>query len=110
MNITTAQNATIIKYVEGTISSFLDTITAAYSSYQNNNLILDLTENNKTSITILKSFLPLIKTHSKAKKSLVLVVKEIDFNALPTNIIAVPSITEAHDIIELDEIQRDLGF
>ena len=110
MNITTAQNTTIIKDVESNIPAFLDKITAAYSSYKNNNLILDLTENDKISISILKSFLPLIKTHSKVKKSLVLVIKEIDFSALPNNIIAVPSIIEAHDIIELDEIQRDLGF
>jgi hypothetical protein len=48
--------------------------------------------------------------HSKGKKSFVIVAENIDFNALPKSLVVVPSILEAHDIIDMDEIERDLGF
>ena len=34
----------------------------------------------------------------------------IDFNAVPAQLSVVPSNLEAHDIIEMEEIERDLGF
>jgi hypothetical protein len=46
----------------------------------------------------------------KNKKSFVVVATAIDFNNVPTSITTVPSILEAHDIIEMEEIERDLGF
>ena len=35
---------------------------------------------------------------------------EIDFNKVPSALQIVPSVLEAHDIIEMEEIERDLGF
>ena len=55
-------------------------------------------------------FSDLSKTHKKLKKSFVIVADGIDFNAVPTKLIVVPSVLEAHDIIEMEEIERDLGF
>jgi hypothetical protein len=40
----------------------------------------------------------------------VLVADNVNFNAVPKNIILVPTLLEAHDIIEMEEIERDLGF
>jgi hypothetical protein len=58
----------------------------------------------------IKLFSNLSKTHKKGKKSFVLVASAIDFNAVPTQLTVVPSVQEAHDIIEMEEIERDLGF
>jgi hypothetical protein len=44
----------------------------------------------------------------KAKKSLLYF--RLDYNAVPDTLTVVPSILEAHDIIEMEEIERDLGF
>jgi len=44
------------------------------------------------------------------KKSLVLVAESVDFNAAPQSIIVVPTLLEAQNLIEMDEIERDLGF
>ena len=52
----------------------------------------------------------LTKLHKKGKKSLVLVTDTIDFNAVPVSVTVVPTLLEAHDIIEMEEIERDLGF
>ena len=63
-----------------------------------------LTEND------LKAFLPLVKLQKKAKKSFVIVASDLDFNAISDKLVVVPSLLEAHDIIEMEEIERDLGF
>ena len=57
-----------------------------------------------------KTFSELSKLHCKGKKSFVIVAENIDFNALPKSLVVVPSVLEAHDIIEMEEIERDLGF
>jgi hypothetical protein len=38
------------------------------------------------------------------------VVSDIDYNAVPDTLTVVPSLLEANDIIEMEEIERDLGF
>jgi len=58
----------------------------------------------------IKLFLEMAKIHKKEKKSLVLVAVDINFNDIPSKLTVVPTILEAHDIIEMEEIERDLGF
>jgi hypothetical protein len=54
--------------------------------------------------------LPLSKQHKKNKKSFIIVASDFDYNAVPTKLTVVPSVLEAHDIIDMEEIERDLGF
>ena len=61
-------------------------------------------------MSCLKQFSDLAKMHKKNKKSFVVVADDIDFNNVPTSINTVPSLLEAHDIIQMEEIERDLGF
>jgi hypothetical protein len=58
----------------------------------------------------IKLFLDLAKNHKKEKKSLVLVTDTINLNDVPNKLTVVPTLLEAHDIIEMEEIERDLGF
>jgi hypothetical protein len=46
----------------------------------------------------------------KGQKNLIIVISDLDYNAVPDTLTVVPSILEAHDIIEMEEIERDLGF
>ena len=99
-----------IKDTQGDIVSFLMKVTHEYKSFAKFNIILDISLHNNLTIKQINSFLPLSKIHKKAKKSFVLVANEIDFNAVPVNLTIVPTTLEAHDIIEMEEIERDLGF
>jgi hypothetical protein len=54
--------------------------------------------------------MPLSKIHKKAKKSFVIVTSDFDHNAVQDKLTVVRSLLEAHDIIEMEEIERDLGF
>jgi hypothetical protein len=43
-------------------------------------------------------------------QKIIIVISDLDYNAVPDTLTVVPSILEAHDIIEMEEIERDLGF
>lgn len=110
MKVERKGHTTTIKDTNGQTADFLMKVTHEHNSFKNDNLILDLTHDINLSLENVKSFSELIKLHSKGKKSIVLVAQNINFNSVPKNIILVPTILEAHDIIEMEEIERDLGF
>ncbi|NNT72923.1 ribonuclease Z [Flavobacterium sp. IMCC34852] len=110
MKVEQKGHTTIIKDTLGQTAEFLMKVTHEHNTYKNSNLILDLTHDKNLSLEDVKSFTELIKLHKKQKKSIVLVTDNVNFNAVPKSIILVPTILEAHDIIEMEEIERDLGF
>lgn len=81
-----------------------------YANFKNDNLILDFSTNINMELEEILLFSQKSKTHKKENKSFVIVCKNIDFNVLPPELMAVPTLQEAEDIIELEEIERDLGF
>ena len=110
MKIVAKGHTTVLIDTQGDCGLFLQKITSQSESYKNQNLILDLTHDKSTTIQSIKAFSDLSKLHCKKKKSFVIVAENIDFNTLPKSLVVVPSVLEAHDIIDMDEIERDLGF
>jgi hypothetical protein len=110
MKVEQKGHTTIIKDTQGDIQSFLEKLLHEQGSFKSQNLILDVTHDKNVALSDIILFSELVKTHSSNKKSIVIVASDIDFNAVPTQITVVPSIQEAHDIIEMEEIERDLGF
>ncbi|MFV7234913.1 MULTISPECIES: ribonuclease Z [Flavobacterium] len=105
------KNHTItIKDTQGDFTSFLMKVTHQYKTFEKHNLIIDLLFYKDLSTSNIKLFLPLSKQHKKSKKSFVIVASDFDYNAVPDKLTVVPSILEAHDIIEMEEIERELGF
>jgi len=100
----------ILKDTQGDLDSFRLKLTNEYKTFQKNNIIVDVRMYKTLSVKEIESFLPLSKTHKKAKKSFVVVTSEPDFNAVSGKLAVVRSLQEAHDIIEMEEIERDLGF
>ena len=90
--------------------SFVMKITHEYKSFKKYNILIDISNFKNLTIKDLNIFLPLIKQHSINKHSFVIVAFDIDFNKAFNKMNIVPTLQEAYDIIELEEIQRDLGF
>jgi hypothetical protein len=78
--------------------------------YKTSKIINDLSYHKDLTLKDIKLFSPLSNNIKKAKKSFVLVISDIDYNAVPDTLTVVPSLLEAKDIIEMEEIERDLGF
>lgn len=110
MKVEQKGHTTTIKDTESTFDAFLDKLTTQYNSYKSVNLIIDVTHDKSFDLSCLKKFSNLSKTHKKNKKSFVIVAENIDFNNVPSSLNIVPSLLEAQDIIEMEEIERDLGF
>lgn len=110
MKVDQKGHTTVIRDTQGDVLSFLEKVTHEHNSFKSQNLILDITHDKNVTLKEVKLFSDLSKLHKKVKKSFVLVANEIDFNAVPSRLVVVPSLQEAHDIIEMEEIERDLGF
>ena len=99
-----------IKDTQGDFNGFVEKVTQQFKTFEKQNIIIDLSLDSELTENDLKVFLPLVKLHKKAKKSFVIVASDLDFNAVSDKLVVVPSLLEAHDIIEMEEIERDLGF
>ena len=99
-----------IKDTQGDLVSFLMKVTHEYKTFEKHNMIIDLSMHKDLTVKAINSFLPLSKIHRKAKKSFVIVADGVDFNEVSDKLLLVPSMLEAHDMIDMEEIERDLGF
>lgn len=110
MKVEQKGHTTTIRNTQFNTADFYHKFNHEYASYKSQNLILDLSHDKTVTMNDVKLFLDLTKIHNKGKKSLILVTNTINLNDVPAKLIVVPSILEAHDIIEMEEIERDLGF
>ncbi|MFY8186642.1 MAG: ribonuclease Z [Flavobacterium sp.] len=95
---------------QSSMDELIEKITTQHVQFKNFNLIVDVSRATPIEAKTLKKFKTLQKTHQKGKKSFVLVVTDTDFTEVDESITVVPTLLEAHDIIEMEEIERDLGF
>lgn len=110
MKVDKKGNSTIIRNTQYKTPEFLDKFSHEYNSFKDQNLVIDLSFDKDLKLSDVKLFSNLIKQHKKVKKSLILVADDFDYNIVPDTITLVPTVLEAHDIIDMEEIERDLGF
>jgi len=103
-------NTSIITQEKATIIELIKKIQALYPKFKNNNIIISLTSLKPLGLEDILEFLQLSNQHRKAKQSFVIVSDKIDLNIVPDELIVVPTVNEAFDIIEMEEMERDLGF
>jgi len=110
MKVETKGHTTTIKDTQGNLMGFLMKVTHEFKTFEKHNVIVDISRHNNLTMKDVKSFSVLSANHKKNKKSFVIVANDIDFNDVPAKMTVVPTLLEAQDIIEMEEIERDLGF
>jgi hypothetical protein len=110
MKVETKGHTTIIKDMQEDLTVFLMKLTREYKTFEKHNLIIDISHCKEVSVKEVDAFLPLSNIHKKANKSFVIIASDFDFNKASDKLSIVPTRLEAHDIIEMEEIERDLGF
>lgn len=103
-------NTTIITREKATVIELVQAIEKRYNSLKNDNIIVSLFSIKKTTGKDLVEFLRVSNKHRGAKHSFVIVAPNISLNDQIDELVVVPTVQEAHDIIEMEEIERDLGF
>ena len=78
--------------------------------FEAQNLVVDLTKYNDFSLPHLLHFLSVSNAHRAAKHSFVMVCTSVPVDDIPFEMVVVPTLQEAGDIIEMETIERDLGF
>ena len=80
------------------------------SKYQKNNIVVNLLNVKSFYLEDLLLFLEVSNSHRSNNKSFVIINDAINPDSIPDEIVVVPSLQEAEDIIEMEEIERELGF
>lgn len=100
----------IISQENISIDIFLQNLEKEYPKLKNDNLVVDLLGFTKLTPYNVLSFLEISNRHKKNGKSFVLVSAKVSYDDVPEEINLVPTLQEARDVVEMEEIERDLGI
>lgn len=101
-------NISIITQEKATIVELVKKIQSLYPKFKNNNIIVSLSTLHILNIQDILEFLELSNSHRAKKHSFVIVSDKVDLDSIPEEIVIVPTIQEARDIIEMEDMERDL--
>lgn len=110
MKVTEKDNYVILEDEKNDVKEFASFLDYVHQHYKDQNLVVDILKYGNLQLDELLSFLELSNKHRKAKKSFILVNDTINIDPVPDEIMVVPTLQEAEDIIQMEEIERDLGF
>ena len=108
MKVKEKNNVVVFKKISEDLAAFVKKIVDQPNVFKDKNIIIDLEETALRPSEIIP-FESLAVLQKKQKKSFV-IVADIDFDEVSEEIIVVPTLQEGFDIIEMEEIERDLGF
>ncbi|PNQ72326.1 ribonuclease Z [Hanstruepera neustonica] len=103
-------NITIITQEKASIVELVKKLDVLYERFKHDNVIIALTSLKPISLSEIVEFLELSNTHRKAKNSFVIVTDKVNLDEMPDELVVVPTMQEAYDIVEMEEMERDLGF
>jgi len=103
-------NTTIITQEKFTIIELVKKFEALYPKFKNDNIIFVLTSLNDIKNSDISEFLKVSNIHKNENHSFVIVSNKVNLDEVSQDLIVVPTQQEAFDIIEMEEIERDLGF
>ena len=103
-------NITLVYQENSSLKNFLENLNGSYQKVKNDNIIINLFSFSELSSGDILEFLELSNAHRASKKSFVLVTDKVSYDQVPDEICLVPTLQEAYDIIEMEEIERDLGL
>ncbi len=110
MKITEKENYKILKDEKGDLVQFSNELTKKHSDLKKYNLVIDLLDFKNLGPEELLMFLEIAAIQVDHKKSFVIVKDNIEIDKVPEDLIVVPTLREAEDVINMDELQRELGL
>ncbi|MGC6525158.1 MAG: hypothetical protein ACON30_02635 [Flavobacteriaceae bacterium] len=102
--------AVIVDQNKQVSSEFFKSFDLNYPKFHSNNIILIIDKTQNSEPDFVNFILKLTKSHQLHKKTFVVVAPQWSQSDISDDIVCVPTLQEAFDLIEMDEMQRDLGF
>ena len=110
MKFENKDNYILLTTEEKNFSEFLNLFKTDYVNIADNNLIICFSKEINTTIEDLLLLLSISSAHKKRKLSFICVANQVEIDEIPEELSVVPTLEEAEDLLEMDEIERDLGF
>ncbi|PZD79241.1 ribonuclease Z [Mesonia sp. K7] len=109
MKITDKDFYIIVQDEKSDIKGFANYLeNVAYGKIEGKNVVVDILNYGELSLEELLSFLRLSNKHREKKKSFVIANDAIMIDQVPDELMVVPTLQEAEDVIQMEEIERDL--
>jgi hypothetical protein len=103
-------NITIITQEKTSIVELVKKLDVLYDRFKSDNVIICLTSLKPILLNEIIEFLNISNAHRASKQSFVIVSDKVNLSEMPDELVIVPTLQEAFDIIEMEEIERDLEF
>ena len=110
MKFETKDTTVIVDQNKQISSEFFKSFDLNYPNFHSNNIILIVDETQNSEPDFVNTVFKLTKSHQLHKKTFVVVAPKWSQSDISEDIVCVPTLQEALDLIEMDEMQRDLGF
>ena len=110
MIISSKNNITIIKQEKDSINELAQELSKSVEKFSSDNIIINLITQNEVKPSDVLDFFEFSNNHRESQHSLVIVNNSIDLDEIADELVVVPTLQEAFDIIEMEEMERDLGF
>ncbi|RRO22842.1 ribonuclease Z [Flavobacteriaceae bacterium 14752] len=103
-------NYIILRDEKDDAKEFANFIDGLLDQFKSDNLVIDILKYGKLTLDELLAYLKPSLKHYKNKKSFIIVNDTIVIDDVPEELKVVPTLQEAEDMIQMEEIERDLGF
>lgn len=103
-------NTSIVYQENTTIPNFIINLDERYHKIKDDNVILNLFSFETLKASDVLEFLNLARKHKQSGKSFVVVTNKVAYNEVPDEIMVTRTLQEAKDVVEMEEIERDLGL
>jgi hypothetical protein len=110
MQLEKKENYTLISSDENSFNQFYTSFLEAEKELKNQHIIIKISDTTNSTNKDLLLFLNIATQKKQNGTSFVIVNANVDVDNFPETFNIVPTLQEAEDIIEMEAIERELGF
>lgn len=111
MEIEKKESYSLVKPTENTFVAFFDAFSQQSAAMEKEHIVIDFLQKYEVTSADLEKFTEISLGKKENGTSFVLISNTVDIDAFEDESLSiVPTLQEAEDILEMDAIERDLGF
>ena len=110
MQIDKNDKFTLISIDENSFSEFYNSFLIAEKNHQKENIVIQVSNNINISSKEFLLFLDISVQKKENGTSFVVISSEVNIDDFPENFNIVPTLQEAEDVIDMENMERELGF
>ncbi|APZ47969.1 hypothetical protein BW723_17430 [Polaribacter reichenbachii] len=110
MKIEKKEKYTLVSSDDNSFSSFYESFLENLTSLKKEHLVLQISENLNVKTEEILLFLSITEEKKENGTSFVIVKSNINMDDFPENFNIAPTLIEAEDILEMEAMERELGF